>query len=652
MGENGKILALDRRRAGGWPAGERFMKQGRATLAALGCWLATGLSVAEVEPRSGEYDVLGRQYGDQSFPRLAMGPAGGYLVWQDNNLDGEGPGIGAVALDREFRAVRGAFRVNRHGAGGQRSPVLALLPGGGAAFAWESDGEIWLRIAGGDGIFARPEIRANLWARGTQRDPAIAALDGGRIVVVWGSEGQDGDMQGVFGSLFDARGVRLGAEFRINQRFELNQRTPAVAALDRDRFVVSWISEERLDVPDAGVVGGERYQVGVYGRIFDADGRGETDESYWGVPELIDANPALTKVPGGFLVLTSGRQARELAGSTARPAAGWDVYGRFVDDSGRPQGARFRINEHVPNHQMIPSATTLDGAALVVWNSTGQDGHREGVFGRLVRPQAPLGSAPEFAINVQSRYRQMLPTVAAADSRALVVWTGYGGGPDSFDLKGRRYAAGEPDQSSSLDAPFVYGAGFETLRASWPAIDGVARYEVYLGDAAPVVADTNHQVFADLPAGTRHAVSFAGVYPDGTRTGRSASGYAVTWGGDGNGDGLPDDWQREHWGAALASWPPLHRDSDGDGADNYHELLAGTNPVDPASVLRLEWVSSGLGLRLRWNTRAGGFYQAQVSTDLRVWTDAGTPRLAVDAADSIAVGRELGNAVYRVLRVK
>lgn len=76
---------------------------------------------------------------------------------------------------------------------------------------------------------------------------------------------------------------------------------------------------------------------------------------------------------------------------------------------------------------------------------------------------------------------------------------------------------------------------------------------------------------------------------------------------DTDGDGLPDDWEQARFGS-LREGPA--GDFDGDGSDNLHELLMGTDPTRDEEPFRadLSRISSGL-VRISWPGRSDRRYQ-------------------------------------------
>src|SRR5436190_1829916 len=78
-----------------------------------------GLEAQTITPQGGETLLIesNARRGDQMLPNLSIGPAGGYIVWQDNAIDGSGFGIGARWVDSSLSpSVFGSFRVNQNGA--------------------------------------------------------------------------------------------------------------------------------------------------------------------------------------------------------------------------------------------------------------------------------------------------------------------------------------------------------------------------------------------------------------------------------------------------------------------------------------------------------------------------------------------------------
>ena len=85
---------------------------------------------------------------------------------------------------------------------------------------------------------------------------------------------------------------------------------------------------------------------------------------------------------------------------------------------------------------------------------------------------------------------------------------------------------------------------------------------------------------------------------------------------DADGNGLPDWWEQTYFGH-LTGTNPL-ADADHDGQSNLAEWLAGTDPTNPASVLRLTLVhtNGGGGFTVQWPSASGRYYRLLRSTNL------------------------------------
>jgi hypothetical protein len=103
----------------------------------------------------------------------------------------------------------------------------------------------------------------------------------------------------------------------------------------------------------------------------------------------------------------------------------------------------------------------------------------------------------------------------------------------------------------------------------------------------------------------------------------------LTLGLDGDGDGLPDSWERSLIDSdptgklrTLADVRPSD-DLDRDGLTNLQEYLIGTYALDKNDALRLDIVRVVNGrAHLRFTTIAGRTYTVRQSTDMQTWTDA------------------------------
>jgi hypothetical protein len=401
-----------------------------------------GQSTNPVVPQGGQFSILGSIPGDQVWPSISLTPSASVIAWQDNVVDKHGAGIGGAMLSVNGGYASGRiFTANKTATGDQLYPRVQLLANDNAIFVWQSGvgavPGIYARLATGTvktnkaygTNFFTIDTRVNTWTKDQVADPAVAALPNGGAIIAWSSYGQDGSMWGVFARTLSAKGVGSPAkEFQVNQYTPYNQRKPAVAVLANGNFVIAWISEQ------------ERFNnsVDVYARIFTASGEPVTDEipidsgtNWCDTPDVAPLND------GGFTVVWAQKDRVVVTNS-------WDVWGRAFSSSGSPEVADFRINTFLFGDQYRPKIAAGPSGSLVVWTSLGQDGSREGVFGRFLQGGTAVAGS-EMQINTTTLSQQLHPAVAwNGVNNFLVVWASFtgplGAGPSGFDLYGQAFS--------------------------------------------------------------------------------------------------------------------------------------------------------------------------------------------------------------------
>jgi hypothetical protein len=609
-----------------------------------------------------EYAVIGSLPGDQVYPDVAVSPAGGFVVWQDNITDGSGWGISARSLNSTLSGSLGTFRVNAIGAGDQEYPRVALLNGGGAVFVWQGGPKgfqhIYARFLTATNTFQTTnDVMVNASTNYFQLNPAVAVLNNSNVVVVWSSYDEAGSntLSDVYAQIFSPTGQKIGGEFPVNQFTAYNQRTPAVAALPNGNFIVAWISEQERNLAPSGSntfsatpSSFQAPSVDVYARVFTNTGTASAGEFLANTDNNPCASPTVAvATDGSYLIAWCARDI-------ANPTNSLDIYGRTFNNAG-VGGTVFYLNSYLYGDQYSPRVSALGLDYLATWTSKGEDGSREGVYARFVHNDGSL-VGNEFRVNTTTASQQMHPSVASdGNSQFIVVWTSFTGLTAGFDLYAQRYLNASA-VLVAMPAPFIWvpfvlsnNVYQPQLLVSWAPLLGlsVSNYEVYLdGAVSPTVLLTSNKwtmtAANGLTTNSTHSFQVDYVLNNGKRSPISPSASGTTWSGL-NWGGIPYEWMAAYFGGyynghyITNNWP-APGSSVLPGPSLQQVFLSGGNPYDPTSWLSTQFTRTAQGMFISWNTQAGATYQVQNTTDLVHWSNFGSARFAAGTTDSINVG--------------
>jgi hypothetical protein len=420
---------------------KRIMSFSLSARKVVGCWCsllaipAVVFSQNSFAPSGSEYSIAGKLPGDQVHPQLSFTTNGGYIVWQDNWVDGKGLGIGAMRLKNDLTASHLSFRVNSLVAGDQENAQVSMLNDGGAVFAWQGGQlgfqHIYSRFLSSSNSWLTGDLQVNAATNRFQMSPAVATLLNGNVAVVYVSEDQAAprSMKDVYLQMFAPNGSKLGGEIQVNQFTDNNQRNPAVTALADGKLAIAWVSEQQRWTDASNGVP----SVDIYARVFDASGSALGDEFLVNSGANICAYPDFASAPDGGFMATW--MERDLVVRNN----GWDIYARRFT-SAFVGGNVSRLNTQLYGDQYLSKIRRCGTTYMAIWTSLQQDGSLEGVFGRYVNDDGSV-SGDEFLVNTKTFGPQEHQVLGSDGSgRFLAAWTSFGVGINGFDLFGQQYA--------------------------------------------------------------------------------------------------------------------------------------------------------------------------------------------------------------------
>ncbi|WP_018344132.1 T9SS type A sorting domain-containing protein [Cytophaga aurantiaca] len=405
-----------------------------------------------------------------------------------------------AAAQQKFIPVGPEFRVNTNTTGGQYDANVAIDQHGNFVIVWTSYVlgtsvcDIFAQRYNAEGVAQGTEFIVNTYTTSTQRYPDIAMDSDGDFVITWGSLLQDGSSSGVYAQRYNASGIAQGGEFRVNTT-TIDDQQNSLIAMDADGdFVISWNSlnqsgGNKLDVfaqryNAAGTPQGSEFRVNTYTTdvqatndvAFDINGdfiiswnSKHQDGDYAGVYAQRYTSAGIPK-GNEFQVNTytiSGQAGSHIGldqdggfvitwGSYQQDGDQDGVYAQRYNAAAQKQGSEFRVNAITIGEQ-FPSGIGVDhdGDFVIAWQSTGQDGSKDGVYARAFNASG-VALGPEFRVNSYTIENQTYGQMAMDDDGDFVVtWSSYFQDGDQGGIYAQRYRHNDAPTDLSLSTTSV-----------------------------------------------------------------------------------------------------------------------------------------------------------------------------------------------------
>jgi hypothetical protein len=465
----------------------------------------------------------------QTFPQspkaVATDANGNYVVtWSSHNQDGGGWGIYAQRYSASGLPIGGEFRVNTTTQDDQMYSTVAMDPTGDFVITWSShnqDGNGWGVYAqryNASGVPVGAEFRVNSYTASDQMYSNVAMDSLGDFVITWSSNGQDGNGWGVYAQEYSNLGLPIGGEFRVNTYTQDNQMYSTVAMDAAGDFVITWSSHNQ-DGNGWGIYA-QRYAAGglPVGGEFRVNTTTQDDQEY--------STVAMDAV-GNFVITWASHN---------QDGNGWGIYAQQYSALGVPLGTEFRVNSTTQNDQEYSSiAMAPNGNFVVTWSSNNQDGNGWGVYGaQFLATGAP--ESDEFQVNSTTQGNQMYSSIAMdGNGHVVIVWSGNGvgdnngvfaqqyltysltpGGGPNLLLAGDQFNPAGDDTGDGLPETALHAAEAAARMARHEAVT-VAK--TVLATAAPLQLTGHGQPTITLPAPSATRGLFVGEMSGPTANG-------------------------------------------------------------------------------------------------------------------------------------
>ena len=347
------------------------------------------------------HGALTHQSGDLSQPLATLLKDGGYLMsWKSEeglvsqryDLAGEKAGEETVVAANDMA----------------QNIQTSILADGGYISVWQTESQGWestytisAQRFSAAGAKVGDLIQVNSFIGSPVSTPAIATLSNGSFAITWQAQDRDGEGSGIYAQVFDALGVKAGAEFKVNSFTHGDQRGAQISAQINGGFVVTWTSADQDGSGD-----------GIYAQRFTATGAKTGSEFKINTSSAGDQSDAsLAVLSGGNFVVTWTSADQDGSGS--------GIYAQRFSAAGGKLGGEFLISATTDGDQFAAKVTALSNGGFVTTWESGAVGS-EKLMAKIFDAAGKGGA--EFQVSAQ--VSGDLDIAALANSGFLISWKG------------------------------------------------------------------------------------------------------------------------------------------------------------------------------------------------------------------------------------
>ncbi|TFI56967.1 tandem-95 repeat protein, partial [Sphingomonas parva] len=319
-----------------------------------------------------------------------------------------------------YARTGGEFQFGTISGNGREYSAVAALPGGGYIILWsdhtpgfgsQTQFDVRGQIYNAAGVKVGAEFQVNTTTPYYQFKPQVAVLASGSFVVTWQDDNpaSDGSASAIRAQMFTAAGVKTGAELVVNSVTAGTQMDPVITSLSGGGFVIAWSGQDAVNS-------------GAKAQIYTATGAKSGGEITLNtITADSQYQPSLAALASGGFVAAWTDFSRT-GGDSDQTAVKLQLF----SSTGAKVGGELLVNTSTAGYQQTPEVTALTGGGFVVtWLASGPGGADASglaLYAQLF-DSAAQRVGTEFLVNTTTSGDQTDPSVAALpDGGFVVTW--------------------------------------------------------------------------------------------------------------------------------------------------------------------------------------------------------------------------------------